>query len=174
MRQFIRFDATSKRFHFCSETVSLKTLGGMLAWALLNGKDVLLPFCERDRTRDRFKRRSWGVEVKPSYVEQMLRFAQAHGWFWDEVPEYKGRKDSDHDFDPANVTPGTSWRIVTEMRLGADQMESQAKGYEIEAEWREHRRKKKEILAQAAALRARAAQTRLQAEALLANSVPPC
>lgn len=173
MRRFIRWDAKVQRFFFCHERVSLAGLGAMLVYALHNGKDVLLQFCERDRGRERFRRCSWSVEVKPVYVEQMLRFVHQHGWFWDEVPEFGSRKNSDHDFDPANITPGLNWKLVGDMQQGADLLDKQAHGLDLESQWPEHRRRVKELHAHSAALRQRAADLRQTAADLLKNSVYP-
>lgn len=174
MRRFIRWNSRNNRFYFCQKSHSFQSVSVSLGFALLKGLQVQLHFCERDRTRERFNRCSWSVMVDPEYVQDMLKFVHAHGWFWDEVPEHKSRQDSDHDFDGKKITPGLNWRAVTEMRLGADQMEVQARRLEIEADWRENRRKKKAILSHVEALRQRAVDTRRAADEMLRCSVPPC
>ena len=173
MGRFIRFEAKSNRFYCCDEVVSVKVLGAMLAQALLKGETVLLPFCERDRTPDRWKRSLWCTAVSTSYVQQMLQFVAANGWFWDEVPEFVSRQDSDHDFDPDNITPSLNWKVVTEMRRGAEMLETQARRVELQGDWHENRKRKASFDADAAARRQRAAGLRESAAALLAAGVPP-
>ena len=173
MRQFIRFEATKQRFYFCDEVVPLRRLGASLAYALASGKQVQLHFCERDRTRDRFRRRTWSVMVEPSYVEQMLRFIADNGWFYDEVEEHVSSQESDHAFDPKNITPGLNWRVVTDMRQGADWLDKQAQRLEYESTWHQNSRRKNEFEADVAGRRQRAASLREAAAQMLIAGVPP-
>lgn len=173
MGRFIRYEAKGNRFYCCDEVVSVKTLGAMLAYALLHGKKVLMPFCERDRDRSRHKSHMWSVEVSTGYVQQMLQFVAANGWFWEEVPEFASRQDSDHDFDPENITPSLNWRVVTEMRRGAEMLDTQARRIELEGDWHENRKRKPLFDADAAARRLRATGLRESAAAMLVAGVPP-
>lgn len=173
MNRFIRFEAKTRRFYCCDEVVSVKVLGAMLAYALLHGKKVRLPFCERDRYGSRHKRSMWSVEVSTGYVQQMLEFVAQNGWFWDEVPEFQSRQDSDHDFDPENITPSLNWRVVTEMRRGVEHLLQQARRLEVTLDWNENRRIRGRLVEEVAARRGRADTLTAQAADLLAAGVPP-
>lgn len=173
MGRFIRYEAKGNRFFCCDEVVSMKTLGAMLAFALVRREKVLMPFCERDRTRDRHKRSMWCTAVSTNYVQQMLQFVADNGWFWDEVPEHVSRQDSDHDFDPDNITPSLNWRVVTEMQRGADLLDTQARRIDLEGAWHENRKRKALFDADAAQRRQRATALRESAAAMLAAGTPP-
>lgn len=168
-RRFIRWEPKNGRFYCCHQIVTLQLLGAHLTFALSRGEKVRLPFKQRSLGGGS---QSWSVMVEPAYVEQMLRFVAANGWFWDEVPEFPSRQDSDHDFDPANITPGMNWKLVTEMRVGADALDQQARRFELEADWSENRRWRKKMLSQVVSMRSGAEELRVYATNLLLRSVP--
>lgn len=166
----IRFDAARNRFFFGDESVTIARLGASLAYALRNGKDVQLHF--KTVGYRRHVERMWSEMVKPQYVQQMLTWVAEHGWFWDEAPNDHRPFDSDHPFDPANITPSLSWRLVSEMRLGATQLQSAARRLELESEWHEHRRIRPQMVEQVKALRSQADGVLAQATDLLRLAVP--
>lgn len=167
MTTAIRWCAKGGRFYFGDKATKLAAVGAALAWAVSRGEQVQLQFREKSPGGGG---KWWSVMVSPAYVMQMLEFVAENGWFWDEVEEY--RPHSDHKFDPENITPGMNWRVVSEMRLGADELRKQAQWDENEAQCGNMRRKRKAMLARVTDLRKRADEMAAAAESLFLASVP--
>lgn len=70
------------------------------------------------------------VRVTVQYVNQMLDFVDANGWFWDSFDLCT----SDHEFDWNRITPGAHWGYAQELKEQGRQDLDTAAWFEEEGE----------------------------------------
>jgi hypothetical protein len=70
------------------------------------------------------------VRVTVQYVNQMLDFVDANGWFWDSFD----LSTNDHEFDWNRITPGAHWGYAQELKDQGRQDLDTAAWFEEEGE----------------------------------------
>jgi hypothetical protein len=115
----IRYDAVTREFVFDHERLSVAKLGAIIANVKLSGEKMVLMHCEH---RSYGWTTSYSVNLHIDYLIEMLDFVALHGWFWDEIEEYRSRHESDHEHDPLHITPGLYWAEVQRLRQSAHQL----------------------------------------------------